>query len=65
LHIFTHFALEMKICIARVKDAPLSNASNASHSGHWAPPRPADLPSLMRKVWKAAAASLSPSERHR
>lgn len=74
LHIFTHFALEMKICIARVKDAPLSNTSNArnisntsnaSHSGHWAPPRPADLPSLMRKVWKAAAASLSPSERHR
>ena len=65
LHIFTHFALEMKICIARVKDAPLSNTSNASHSGHWAPPRPADLPSLMRKVWKAAAASLSLSERHR
>jgi hypothetical protein len=57
-----------------VKDAPLSNTSNArnisntsnaSHSGHWAPPRPADLPSLMRKVWKAAAASLSLSERHR
>ena len=68
LHIFTHFTLEMKICVARVKNISLGNASNASNTGnssHWAPPRPADLPSLMRKVWKAAVASLPRSERHR
>jgi len=54
LHVFTHFALEMKICLACIEGTPQPIADDIK--GHWAKPRPADLPSLMRKIWKAAAA---------
>ena len=54
LHVFTHFALEMKICLASIEGTPQPIADDVK--GHWAKPRPADLPSLMRKIWKAAAA---------
>ena len=54
LHVFTHFALEMKICLARIDGQPQPITGDIT--GHWVMPRPADLPSLMRKIWKAAAA---------
>jgi A/G-specific adenine glycosylase len=54
LHVFTHFALEMKICLASIEGTPQPIIDDIK--GHWAKPRPADLPSLMRKIWKAAAA---------
>ena len=56
LHVFTHFALEMKICLARIETPPPRGAISLA-TGYWAVPRPADLPSLMRKIWKAAAAT--------
>jgi A/G-specific adenine glycosylase len=49
LHVFTHFALEAHIYLAHVYGWP--DASNVS--GYWQKPRPADLPSLMRKIWIA------------
>ena len=55
LHVFTHFALEMKICLARIDGQPQPIAGGIK--GHWVMPRPADLPSLMRKIWKADAAT--------
>lgn len=54
MHVFTHFALEMKICLASIEGTPQPIIDDIK--GHWAKPRPADLPSLMRKIWKAAAA---------
>ena len=46
-HVFTHFALEMKIYHAET-DWPLT----AVNTGWWQVPQPGQLPSLMRKVWK-------------
>jgi A/G-specific adenine glycosylase len=53
LHVFTHFALEMRICFARIEGTPQPIVGDVE--GHWAKPRPTDLPSLMRKIWKVAA----------
>ena len=76
-HVFTHFALEMDVAVAIISDlshidqaglSPESSGSSDSpdsaHSGiQWQKIKTADLPSLMRKVWKkarTAAGHLSP-----
>lgn len=46
-HVFTHFALDMTVYVARVH-APLP----VTGSGWWQKPQPSQLPSLMRKIWK-------------
>jgi A/G-specific adenine glycosylase len=49
-HIFTHFALEMDVAVARIV-APIDTGLA---SQKWQNVRTADLPTLMRKVWKLA-----------
>jgi A/G-specific adenine glycosylase len=46
-HVFTHFALDMTVYVARVH-TPLP----VTGSGWWQKPRPSQFPSLMRKIWK-------------
>jgi A/G-specific adenine glycosylase len=46
-HVFTHFALDMTVYVAGVH-TPLP----VTGSGWWQKPRPSQLPSLMRKIWK-------------
>ncbi|MGB2294247.1 MAG: A/G-specific adenine glycosylase [Candidatus Puniceispirillum sp.] len=56
-HVFTHFALDMQLAVTRLDagvNPDLPDYSDAS----WAIPRAADLPSLMRKVLKAAKAHI-------
>lgn len=56
-HVFTHFALDMQVAVTRLDmgvNPDLQDYSDAS----WATPRAADLPSLMRKVLKAAKAHI-------
>jgi len=50
-HVFTHFTLEMTVFVAHMA-VPLPH----HNSGAWQQPQPADLPSLMRKIWSAAKA---------
>ncbi len=50
-HIFTHFIAEIEVRIALVDE---QSPCSAGIIGGWFPPRPADLPSLMRKVWYKA-----------
>jgi A/G-specific adenine glycosylase len=54
-HVFTHFRLEMDVAIAEV--SPETQSQMSGNHGMWQAVRPADLPSLMRKVWKIAQAS--------
>ena len=59
-HVFTHFKVEMEIAVAVVTSP--KKLSNIVDHGDWKPVRPADLPSLMRKVWEAAqTATASPT----
>ena len=66
-HVFTHFALDMTVYVARVH-APLP----VTGSGWWQKPKPSQLPSLMRKIWKQVEGCRSatggfkdkPSSRH-
>ena len=46
-HVFTHFTLEMTIYYAETDRSLIS-----VNTGWWQVPRPSQLPSLMRKVWK-------------
>jgi len=50
-HIFTHFALEMDVAVARIEWPSTTNEV----TGGWQNVRVSELPSLMRKVWKLAA----------
>ena len=50
-HIFTHFIAEIEVRFALVDE---QSPCPADIIGGWFPPRPADLPSLMRKVWYKA-----------
>ncbi len=50
-HVFTHFALEMDVAVIEVSKRPIID-------GQWQAVRMESLPSLMRKVWKLASASL-------
>lgn len=52
-HIFTHFALDMDIAVATM---PNGTAHDVQSAGQWQKVRSADLPSLMRKVWKQVSA---------
>ncbi|MGB1961669.1 MAG: NUDIX domain-containing protein, partial [Candidatus Puniceispirillaceae bacterium] len=60
-HVFTHFAVEMEVAVADIT-APADVAGPAV-AGDWKLVRPADLPSLMRKVWKAAHKATAGPER--
>ncbi len=51
-HVFTHFAVEMEVAVADITTPEDVVDKNAA--GDWRLVRPADLPSLMRKVWKVA-----------
>ncbi len=51
-HVFTHFKVEMEVAVAVVTSP--KNSANIADRGGWKPVKPADLPSLMRKVWEAA-----------
>tara|TARA_B100001057_G_scaffold482338_1_gene557506 strand:- start:1521 stop:2591 length:1071 start_codon:yes stop_codon:yes gene_type:complete len=51
-HVFTHFEVEMEVAVAVVTSP--KNLANIADRGDWKPVKPADLPSLMRKVWAAA-----------
>ena len=51
-HVFTHFAVEMEVAVADIT-APV-DAVGAAVAGDWKLVTPAELPSLMRKVWKVA-----------
>ena len=51
-HVFTHFAVEMEVAVADIT-APV-DVAGAPVAGYWRLVTPADLPSLMRKVWKVA-----------
>ncbi len=48
-HAFTHFTLRAHIYLAQINGCP----DASSIKGVWKKPRPADLPSLMRKIWMA------------
>ena len=45
-HMFTHFALTMKVAVARI--------DGKGEGEGWKRVRPAGMPTLMRKVWKLA-----------
>ena len=60
-HVFTHFAVEMEVAVADIT-APADVAEPAV-AGDWKLVRPADLPSLMRKVWNAAHKATAEAER--
>ena len=60
-HVFTHFAVEMEVAVADIT-APADVAGPAV-AGDWKLVMPADLPSLMRKVWKAAHKATARPER--
>lgn len=52
-HVFTHFALDMDVAVATISDGRHAAAlATDLHEGQWQKVRSADLPSLMRKVWK-------------
>ena len=51
-HVFTHFALEMKIYYAETNGSFIG-----PNNGWWQVPQPGQLPSLMRKVWKQVETS--------
>ncbi|MCX7889391.1 MAG: NUDIX domain-containing protein [Rhodobacteraceae bacterium] len=56
-HVFTHFELELAVRTARLP------ADARAERGSFVAPqdfRPSSLPSVMRKVWEAAAAGLAP-----
>lgn len=56
-HVFTHFALEMQVAVTHLDtDARLELVDDVE--ARWFIPRAADLPSLMRKVLKAAQNSV-------
>ncbi len=57
-HVFTHFVLEAHIYLALVERQP-DISLNTAIKGQWQPPHPADLPSLMRKIWTAVSPFLS------
>ena len=59
-HVFTHFAVEMQVWVARLDGRPLPVTPM---DGGWHMPRPAALPSLMRKIWTAAQPRLSGAKR--
>ena len=46
-HVFTHFALTMRVAVARIE--------GAGEGQGWQRVRPASLPTLMRKVWRLAS----------
>ena len=46
-HLFTHFAVEMQVRVARLDGRPLPITPV---DGDWQMPRPTALPSLMRKI---------------
>ena len=50
-HVFTHFAVEMQVWVARLNGRPLPITPM---EGSWQMPRPTALPSLMRKIWTVA-----------
>ncbi len=52
-HVFTHFALDMTVFVAAV-NTPLLGSS----TGWWQMPKPENLPSLMRKIWRHVERSL-------
>lgn len=53
-HVFTHFALDMDVAVTTLPDGMVALPyAGEDTSGSWQKIRPADLPSLMRKVWKA------------
>ncbi|MDB2391347.1 A/G-specific adenine glycosylase [Alphaproteobacteria bacterium] len=52
-HIFTHFALDMQVAMTRLETGVYPDMPDDSKAS-WITPRAADLPSLMRKVLKAA-----------
>jgi hypothetical protein len=54
--VFTHFAVEMEVAVADID--PKADVAGLTTLGDWRPVRPADLPSLMRKVWKAAQTAM-------
>ena len=60
-HVFTHFAVEMEVAVADIK-APV-DVAGATLAGDWRLVTPADLPSLMRKVWKVAHKATAELER--
>ena len=49
-HVFTHFALTMDVAVARVGG---EHGGHGEPGGGWREPRPDELPTLMRKVWRA------------
>ena len=55
-HVFTHFAVEMEVAVADID--PKADVAGLTIPGDWRSVRPADLPSLMRKVWKAAQTAM-------
>ncbi len=48
-HIFTHFVLDMTVFVAYLALPPSKH-----NSGVWQVPKPAELPTLMCKIWEAA-----------
>ena len=56
-HVFTHFTLEAHIYLAHV-DGQADYSSAGMINGQWRKPCPADLPSLMKKIWAAARPQL-------
>ena len=52
-HVFTHFALDMGVAVLTVKARDAAGLA-ADAGGDWVRVRPASLPTLMRKIWKAA-----------
>ncbi|MEL0062511.1 MAG: DUF1501 domain-containing protein, partial [Candidatus Puniceispirillum sp.] len=59
-HLFTHFAVEMQVRVARLDGRPLPITPV---DGGWQMPRLTALPSLMRKIWTAAQPHLSGADR--
>jgi A/G-specific adenine glycosylase len=56
-HVFTHFALDMQVAVTRL-DAGVKPDLPDYSDASWVIPRAANLPSLMRKVLKAAKAHI-------
>ncbi|MDC3325086.1 NUDIX domain-containing protein, partial [Planktomarina temperata] len=50
-HTFTHFHLRLRVMVAQV-DAPQTNQTFTAAENF----RPADLPTVMRKIWSMAEA---------
>ena len=62
IHVFTHFRLTMRVAVADMDAADMDVAAMAhlrdgDAAATWQGVKPANLPTLMRKVWKLAEES--------